>query len=74
MAVIHKTRSGKKIVLLNPAEKAKRYARQMKKGKVAETGKKLSKTDLAFRAGYLEARKDSAKAFKKKHPRYKKKY
>ena len=46
----------------------------MKKGKVAETGKKLSKTDLAFRAGYLEARKDSAKAFKKKHPRYKKKY
>lgn len=59
-----KTKTGKKIVLLNPAEKAKRYARQMKKGTVTETGKKLTKTDLAYRAGYLSARQDNAKAYK----------
>ena len=51
------------IVLRNPAEKAKRYARQMKNGCVTETGQKLSATDLAFRAGYLQARRDSANAF-----------
>lgn len=61
-----KTKTGKKIVLLNPAEKAKRYARQMKKGVITETGKKLSKNDLAFRAGYLTARADNAKAFNSK--------
>lgn len=63
MSVRIKTKTGKKIVLLNPSEKAKRYARQMKHGKVMETGKQLSRTDLAWRAGYLQARKDSANAF-----------
>lgn len=63
MSVRIKTKTGKKIVLLNPSEKAKRYARQMKNGKVTETGKRLSRTDLAWRAGYLQARKDSANAF-----------
>jgi hypothetical protein len=61
-----KTKTGEKIVLLNPAEKAKRYARQMKNGKVTETGKKLTRTDLAFRAGYLTARSDNSKAYKSK--------
>ena len=51
------------IVLLNPNDKAKRYARQMKAGVVKETGKKLTPTDMAWRAGYLAARNDSAKAF-----------
>ena len=51
------------IILRNPAEKAKRYARQMKHGVVRETGKELSSTDMAFRAGYLQARQDSAKAY-----------
>ena len=58
----YKTKSG--IILRNPAEKAKRYARQMKAGYVRETGKELSATDMAFRAGYLQARQDSAKAFR----------
>jgi len=56
-------------VFRNPAEKAKRYARQMKNGKVSETGKKLTKEDYAFRAGYLQAREDNANAFKSSHPR-----
>ena len=34
----------------------------MKHGKVTETGKQLSRIDLAWRAGYLQARKDSANA------------
>lgn len=64
MSVRIKTDSGKTIVLLNPAEKAKRYSRQMKHGKITETGKELTKTDFAWRAGYLQARKDSANAYK----------
>ena len=57
----YKTKNG--IVLLNPAEKAKRYARQMKNGFIRETGEKLDKTDMAYRAGFLDARRDSAKAY-----------
>lgn len=63
MATRITTKNGHKIVLLNPSEKSKRFARQMKNGVIKETGKKLSPTDYAFRAGYLEARKDIAKAF-----------
>ncbi len=57
----YKTDTG--IILRNPAEKAKRYSRQMKSGEVRETGKKLTKTDMAYRAGYLDSRADSAKAY-----------
>ena len=62
-----KTRTGKTIILRDPAEKAKRYTRQLNKGLVTETGKKLSPTDKAFRIGYLAARNDSAKAFCSNH-------
>ena len=60
----YRTKSG--IILRNPAEKARRYARQMKYGAIRETGEQLSATDMAFRAGYLQARSDSAKAYKAK--------
>ncbi len=63
MAKVKTFKSGKKFVLRDPAETAKRYARQMKTGVVRETGKKLTKTDLSFRAGYLKARSDSANAY-----------
>ena len=63
-----KTENG--IILRNPAEKAKRYARQMKRGIVTETGKKLSKTDIAYRAGYLDSRQDSANAYNLKRKNY----
>lgn len=68
MARTIKTKSGVKIVLRNPAEKATRYAWQLKYDQVAETGQSLSATDRSFRIGYLTARKDSANAFKAKHP------
>ena len=51
-------------VLLNPAEKGRRYATQLKVGVVVETGEKLTKRQKAWRAGYLSARSDNAKAFK----------
>ena len=57
----YRTKTG--FLLRNPAEKAKRFSRQLKNGKVTETGKKLSATDRAFRIGYLQARQDSADAF-----------
>lgn len=57
----YKTQNG--IVLRNPAEKAKRYARQMKSGVVRETGEVIDSNGFAYRAGYLDARKDSAKAY-----------
>lgn len=64
MATVVKSKNGNPITLLNPSEKAGRFASQMKAGEVAETGKKLTGSDYAFRAGYLQARKDSAKAYK----------
>lgn len=69
MATRIKTDSGITIVLRNPSEKAKRYARQMKSGVVRETGELLTKTDMAYRAGYLDARNDNAKLFNKEHGR-----
>ena len=66
MAVVLRTKNNKKITLLNPAEKSKRYARQMKAGEVRETGKQLSNVDKAWRAGYLAARNDSAKCYNAK--------
>ena len=77
------TRTG--AVLLNPQERGTKYALELKHKKAltndghrkidSETGKqkKLSEKQLAFRSGYLQARKDSAKAYKSKHPNYKRK-
>ena len=56
MAVVVNTKNGKKIILLNPAEKGKRYARQMKAGYVKETGEELDACAMAYRAGYLDSR------------------
>lgn len=51
------------IVLLDPAEKIKRYSRQMKNEFICETGEKLSSNDMAYKAGYLSARRYSAKSY-----------
>lgn len=65
MAKVIQSKSGKKIVLLNPAEKGKRFSRQLKSGK-GFNGEKLTASQRAFRSGYLAARSDSAKAYKSK--------
>lgn len=77
------TRTG--AVLLNPSEKAEKYAKEMKQKKaftndnhpkLDDKGKqiKLTKEQLAYRAGFLAACSDSQKAFKSKHPNYKPKH
>ena len=78
-------RTERGVILLNPSEKGTKYVIELRHKKAItnggkrkidkETGrtKHLSKEQLAYRAGYLDARKDSAKAFKAKHPRYKRK-
>ena len=65
----YKTANG--IILRNPAEKAKRFARQMKNGRITETGEELDCCGMAYRAGYLQARQDSANAYNAKHRRKK---
>ncbi len=69
------TRTGKTIVLLNPSEKGKKYATEMKYG-YAKTNDNKTKRDAngkgipltneqrAYRAGYLAHSKDSANAWK----------
>ena len=81
MAVVTKNGS----MLLNPSEKALKYAIEIKHKKALtnngrrkmdkRTGKqvRLTKEQLAYRAGYLAHQKDSNRAFRSKHPRYKRK-
>lgn len=70
-------------VLLNPSERSRKYTIEMRHKRAltndghrkTKDGKPvyLTKEQLAFRAGYLEHQKDSNRAFKSKHPRYKRK-
>ena len=64
MAVTVKTKSGKTKVLLNPGEKARLYADELKANASSYNGQDLRKDQRAYRAGYLDARRDSAKAYK----------
>lgn len=80
MAYITRTRQ----VLLNPAEKSRKYAIELRHNraltndgnrKYNEDGspKKLTEVQRAFRAGYLTRQSDCNKAFRSKHPNYKRK-
>ncbi len=76
-----RTIKNKIVCLLNPAEKSRKYAYELKNN-VAMTNdgvcktnsdgacKKLTKQQRAFRAGYLSARKDSAKAYNSTKKKY----
>lgn len=66
MATLIKTKSGKKVVLLNPAERSKRYARELSKGR-KQDGSPLMGTEAAFRMGVLNERKTQAKIYNRKH-------
>lgn len=69
------TRKGKTITLLNPSEKGEKYADELRNNiRYTNDGKykadkdgvvdSLSKTQRAYRSGYLDARKDSANCYK----------
>ena len=70
MAKQIRTKNGKVITLLNPAERGRKYAKELHTGVDVYTGEALSPRRKAFRSGYLKARRDSARAFKAKHPSY----
>lgn len=72
--IVVNTKKGKKIRLLTPAQKGAKAAVELKRGvkmtnfgqvKVTQSGnpKKLTKAERAYRAGYLDARSDNAKAY-----------
>lgn len=82
--IIVETKSGKKVRLLTPDQKGAKAAVELKKGvKLTNFGQvkrdenghpiKLTKAQRSYRAGYLNARSDNAKAYnhnkKKKAPR-----
>ena len=66
MATLINTKNGKKIVLLNPAERGKRYSRDWANGRKHD-GTPLTETEAAFRMGVLNERKTQAKIYNKKH-------
>ncbi|MBQ8145498.1 MAG: hypothetical protein IJZ04_05300 [Clostridia bacterium] len=68
-------KTGKLFTYLTPSERAEKFACELKSGNRSSTAGeayldennnpiKLSKEARAFRAGYLDAQKDSAKAYK----------
>ena len=76
--VVFKNRRGREICLLNPSEKSKKFAYELKNRvrvtndgnlKVDSNGAayQLSDVQAAFRSGYLTARKDSARCYKSKN-------
>lgn len=84
MSVRVKNRRGKDVTLLDPSEKARKFLVELNydvaltndgEQKTRKNGKPrtLSDTQKAFRAGYLAHQKDSNKAFKHRHPNYKRK-
>ena len=62
MAKIITGKNGKKIVLLNPSERAKRYSRELANGK-KQNGEKLTAAEAGFRMGVLDESKTQAKIY-----------
>lgn len=69
------TKKGKEFTFLNPSEKSAKYSIELKENllvtnnlttKLNKNGKAqfLTNTQRAYRSGYLDARKDNAKAYK----------
>ncbi len=71
---VFKRKDGKEVTLLSPKEKGNKYAKELKEGyattnagevKMSKDGStiiNLSDSQRAYRAGYLDARKDIGKA------------
>lgn len=66
MATLIQGKDGKKVVLLNPSERAKRFSRELANGR-KENGEKLTAAEAGFRMGVLNERKTQAKIYNKKH-------
>ena len=81
MSVVVTNRRGKQVTLLNPSEKGHKYAREIKDNmkftndgqvKCDDTGyvPPLTDEERSYRAGYLDAQKDSAKCYKARQKKF----
>ena len=61
-------KTGTKVILLNPAERSKRYARELRHNR-KQDGSPLSDVEAGFRMGVLNERATQAKIYNKKHGR-----
>lgn len=59
-------KNGQVITLENPAERASRYAKELKEGKDIK-GNKLTPTQAALRMGVLKERQTQARIYNKQH-------
>ena len=64
MAVTVPTKNGGKKTLYNPSEKAQKYALELKAREDMMTGEILNSKQASYRMGYLNARRDNARAYK----------
>ncbi len=82
MAFSYTNKKGHKVTLLNPSEKGKKFADELRSGvkitndrdiKRDKNGDYVGLTDeaRAYRSGYLDAQKDSANAWKAKQKKLK---
>ena len=62
--VYAKNKNGKWVQLLNPSQRGRKYALELKNGRELYTNKPLRDTQKAHRSGYLKARSDNTKAWK----------
>ena len=58
--------TGEAFTVFNPSEKSQKYAYDLHIGIDSVSGEKLTTAKKAWRSGYLQARKDNAKAYKAK--------
>lgn len=65
-ATVLQTERGKKVVLLTPSGKCKRYERELKSGVNSRTGEILSDGAKGYRMGYRAALGEQAKIYNKK--------
>lgn len=66
MATVIKSKNGKKIVLLNPSERATQYSRELKHGR-KRNGEPLTEAEAGFRMGVLNERSMQAKIYNRQH-------
>jgi len=71
-ATVVKSKRGRDVTLLNPSQKGAKFAQELRadvkltndRSKVKSGGRNLTEVERSYRAGYLDARKDSAKVHK----------
>lgn len=60
------TKNGKQIKLLNIDQKSRKFAKELKVGHNVYTGEKLTKSQKAYRSGFLKYANESARIYNSK--------